>query len=146
MIDIAVVGLGIIGADHLMAIENSGDFRLAAVCDKSEERAREFAERYSVPYFLDYKEIPKKTEARAVIINLPHFLHCESAVFFLEAGFDVLLEKNEGFDEIIHLVEWAFSHKTGMNDEMKSGVATTLLGVLKKYYKMQKENTIDNLI
>ena len=50
--------------------------------------------------------------------------------------FDTLLEKNEGFGEIIHLLEWAFSHKSGMNEEMKSGLATTLLGVLKKHYKM----------
>ncbi len=93
MIDIAVVGAGIIGADHLKAIEKNDNFRLVAVCDKNEERARRFAEGYGVPYFLDYRDIPLKTDAKAVILNLPHGLHCESAVFFLRSGLHVLLEK-----------------------------------------------------
>ena len=93
MIDIAVVGVGIIGADHLKAIERCSEFRLVAVCDKNEERARSFSEKYSVPYFLDYKDITKNTSAKAVILNLPHGLHCESAVYFLGEDMDVLLEK-----------------------------------------------------
>lgn len=93
MMDIAVVGLGIIGADHLKAIEKNSNFRLVAVCDNNEERARLFSEKYGVPYFLDYREIPVKTEAKAVIINLPHGMHCDSSIFFLRSGLNVLIEK-----------------------------------------------------
>ncbi len=93
MLKIAVVGTGIIGLDHLKAIKMSDELQLVAVCDLNEEKVKAIAEEYCVPYFLDYKEIPEKTDAEAVILNLPHGIHCESTVFFLEAGLHVLLEK-----------------------------------------------------
>lgn len=93
MINIAVVGTGIIGASHLAAISNSNSCRLCAVCDVNEASASAFAAKYAVPYFLDYRDIPRKTEADAVILNLPHWLHCEATVFFLEQGIHVFVEK-----------------------------------------------------
>lgn len=90
---IVVVGTGIIGLDHIKAIENSDKFELAALCDLNEGVVSQLAEKYNVPYFLDYHDIPSNVEADAVILNLPHFLHCESTVFFLEHGYNVLVEK-----------------------------------------------------
>ena len=93
MIKIAVVGTGIIGLEHLKAIKAIDELELVAVCDVNEEKVKIISEEYGVPYFLDYKEIPCKTDAEAVILNLPHGLHCESSVFFLNAGIHVLIEK-----------------------------------------------------
>lgn len=91
MIDIAVIGTGIIAAEHLEAIKKLDEVRLTAVCDKDEKKARAAAEKYNTRYFTDYRDIVGKADA--VILNLPHFLHCEVSVFFLEAGLDVLVEK-----------------------------------------------------
>ncbi len=93
MIKIAMIGTGKISNNHLVRISSIEGVELCAVCDVNEDRAKEVAEKYGVPYFLDYKEIPEKCDANAVIITLPHGLHCESTVFFLEKGLDVLLEK-----------------------------------------------------
>jgi len=93
MIQIAVVGTGIIGGSHLDAIDKSKDCALCAVCDINEESATMQAEKYGVPYFTDYKDIVTKTKAEAVILNLPHFLHCEVTEFFLDHGMHVLVEK-----------------------------------------------------
>lgn len=93
MINIAVVGVGIMGVDHIKAIQQSSRCRLCAVCDVRHETAQNIAVKYGVPYFTDYREIPCKTNADAVILNLPHFLHCESTVYFLEKGLNVLVEK-----------------------------------------------------
>ena len=93
MLKIAVVGTGIIGIDHLNAINASSELELVAVCDINEERVREIAEKFGVPYFLDYHDIPTATDAEAVILNLPHVLHRDSTVFFLDAGLHVLVEK-----------------------------------------------------
>ena len=91
--NIAVVGTGIIGVRHLQAIEQSKDFTLCAVCDINVAAAESCAQKYGVPCFSDYKDIPFKTNAEAVILNLPHWLHCEATVFFLEHGIHVLVEK-----------------------------------------------------
>lgn len=93
MINIGIIGTGIIGLEHINAIENSDNCRLSAVCDINEASAKEFSEKYNVPYFTDYHKMPGNVEMDAVIINLPHFLHCESTVFFLEKGYHVLIEK-----------------------------------------------------
>ena len=93
MIKVAVIGTGIIGREHLRALKESKELSLVALCDANGDRAREYGEEYGVPYFTDYKDIRDKTDAEAVIINLPHGLHLESAVFFLESGLHVFLEK-----------------------------------------------------
>ena len=93
MIKIAIVGTGIIGVDHIKAISQVEDAKLCALCDVNEEVVKKLSEEYDVPYFTDYKDIPGNVEVDAVILNLPHFLHCESTVFFLENGINVLIEK-----------------------------------------------------
>ena len=93
MIKIAIIGTGIIGLSHINAIMQTEGCSLAAVCDINEAVAKEIGEKYNVPYFTDYKDIPSSADVDAVIINLPHFLHCESTVFFLENGLHVLIEK-----------------------------------------------------
>ena len=93
MLNIAIVGTGIIASTHIDAIKQSDRCRVCALCDINEEAVKPMAEELGVPYFLDYKEIPDAVKPDAVIINLPHFLHCESTIFFLEHGIHVLVEK-----------------------------------------------------
>lgn len=93
MLKIAVVGTGIIGNSHLKAIEQSEECTLCAICDLNEAAVMVLAEKYQVPYFTDYKDIVTKTEAEAVILNLPHWLHCKVSEFFLDNGLHVLVEK-----------------------------------------------------
>ena len=94
MLNIAIVGTGIIGLSHITAMEKSNSCRLSAICDVNEEVVKSLAKEKNVPYFLDYHDIPSSTvEVDAVILNLPHFLHCEATVFFLEHGIHVLCEK-----------------------------------------------------
>lgn len=90
---IAIIGTGGISRVHFNAISQMEDVELCAVCDINEERAKACGEKYQVPYFVDYHEIPQKTDAEAVIVTLPHGLHCESAEFFLESGLHVMMEK-----------------------------------------------------
>ena len=89
----AVIGLGSIGLTHLDGLEIAKNCELSAVCDINEEVAKEYAEKYQVPYFTDYKQIPGNCDADGVILNLPHWLHCEVTEYFLDKGFHVLVEK-----------------------------------------------------
>lgn len=90
---LAVVGTGIIGVSHLQAIEGCDQCTLCAICDVNEAVLRPLAEQYRVPYFTDYRDIVRHTDAEAVILNLPHWLHCEVTEFFLAQGLHVLVEK-----------------------------------------------------
>jgi len=93
MVKIAIVGTGIIGLSHIKAIKQIEDCKLVCLCDVKEEVVKPIAEENNVPYVLDYKEIPGKFDCDAVILNLPHGLHCESTVFFLDNGINVFIEK-----------------------------------------------------
>ena len=93
MIKIAVVGTGAIGRHHLVAITESKDCELCAICDLNQVVLSELAIQYCVPVFTDYREIVKGVVVDAVILNLPHWLHCEASIFFLEHGVHVLVEK-----------------------------------------------------
>lgn len=93
MINIAVIGTGIIGIDHINAISQVDGCRLCALCDINEDMVKKLSTKHNVPYFTDYRLIPENVDVDAVIINLPHFLHCEATVFFLENGINVLVEK-----------------------------------------------------
>ena len=89
MLQIAVVGAGIIGQRHAAAVAQSPDCSLCAVCDIREAAASSLAARYGVPFATDYRTL----DADAVILNLPHWLHAEAAVYFLNRGIHVLVEK-----------------------------------------------------
>lgn len=93
MFKLAIVGAGTIGKTHSDTIYNNPDCTLVAVADIDEAKAKEIAEVHGAKYYTDYKKMAEEVEMDAVIINLPHFLHCESTVYFLEKGINVLIEK-----------------------------------------------------
>lgn len=91
MYKIGLIGTGIIVPVHINAIEKTNLFQIAAVCDVDEEKAKATALKCGCDYYTDYKKIDKSLDA--VILNLPHFLHCEVTCYFLEKGVHVLVEK-----------------------------------------------------
>ncbi len=93
MIKLGIVGAGIIGKSHSKAIEENNECVLTAVCDTAIERAEEIASAHNAEVYTDYKEMCEKADMDAVILNLPHFLHHEATVYFLEKGINVLVEK-----------------------------------------------------
>ena len=93
MLKIAIVGTGIIAGLHLDAIAKLDNCSLAALCDLNEAKLAELTAKYGVPGFTDYKKMPEEVDFDAVILNLPHGLHAEAAIFFLNAGKHVLVEK-----------------------------------------------------
>ena len=94
MLKIAIVGTGIIASTHINALANLPEkYKLVALCDLNEERVKSYADKLGIPYFLNYKDIPSSVECDAVLLNLPHGIHAEASIFFLEKGIHVLVEK-----------------------------------------------------
>lgn len=93
MFKLGMVGAGIIGKAHSVAIKTNRDCVLVAVADIDKEKAQEIANIHGAAAFSDYKQMAEETELDAVILNLPHYLHCPATVYFLNMGVNVLVEK-----------------------------------------------------
>ena len=93
MLKIGIVGAGSIGARHIEAISQNPDCCLAGVADIIEERAREFAQTNETNWYTSYEALYQKEKPDAVIVNLPHGLHCTLAQYFLSKNVNVLMEK-----------------------------------------------------
>lgn len=91
--NVAVIGCGVISPNHLYAIEKLDGLKLACVCDIDEEKAKNTAEKYGVKYYTDYKKMAENEQLDGVHICLPHYLHKEVTVYFLEKNISVLCEK-----------------------------------------------------
>lgn len=107
----ALVGCGMIAHSHAEAIIHDGRGEMVAlVHGKSEEKGREFADKYSIPYLTDdYNEVIKNCDIDAVIICSPSSYHSECAVAFANAGVDILCEKplDVSHDKMTAMIEAA---------------------------------------
>lgn len=96
MLKIAVIGLGNMGSAHASCIANGeiNGLELVAVCDIKEEKLNSFVSLFpKVKAFKSYKELIKSNMLDSVIIATPHPSHSEIAIYALENGLNVMLEK-----------------------------------------------------
>ena len=91
--NVAIIGCGGIAPNHLYAINKLEGLKLACVCDIDEEKAKSTAEKYGVKYYTDYKKMAENEQLDGVHICLPHYLHKEVSIYFLEKKVMVLCEK-----------------------------------------------------
>lgn len=88
-----IVGAGIIATSHKRALQGNSSCELIAVCDIVAEKAEQIAEGTNARVYTDYKVMQEAEQLDAVILNLPHFLHKEVSIYFLERRIAVLVEK-----------------------------------------------------
>jgi len=91
-IGVAVVGLGHNGRAFCRAYRENPLARLAAVCDRDQERLRATAYEYDVKGYADYSFL-ESPDIRAVSVHTPDHLHAEPFLRALEAGKHVFVEK-----------------------------------------------------
>jgi predicted dehydrogenase len=96
---IALVGLGNYATNQLApAIQNSLHTRLAAIVTGSPEKARSWAQKYSIAEkniynYQTFDQISQNEEIDIVYIVLPNFLHAEYSIRAAQAGKHVICEK-----------------------------------------------------
>ena len=112
MIKVGVVGLGIMGENHVR-LYSKLNCRLAGVSDIDPVKARQTGEKYGVPYFNDYHALIPQVDA--VSIAVPTTMHHKVALDFLNQGIHCLVEKPvaSSLDEAEDMVE--ASRKSGAN-------------------------------
>ncbi|MDQ1147474.1 putative dehydrogenase [Bacillus sp. SORGH_AS 510] len=94
MINFATVGTGWISDSFIQAAQLSGKFHLVGVHSRTEEKAKQMADKYQAAnYFTNLEEMAKSEEFQAVYIASPNSLHFEQALIFLKNKKHVICEK-----------------------------------------------------
>ena len=92
--NVAVIGAGGIGQDHLASFRLHPAARVAALAEVSPERGREAAEKFGIPELVtDYRVLLRRPDIDVVSIALPNYLHASVALAALRAGKNVMLDK-----------------------------------------------------
>lgn len=91
MPDIAIIGAGIMGANHGRVARSIPDLRVTAVCDADLDRAAALANTVGAKYTTDMREAI--AAADAVVLATPSDTHAEFGAEVLRAGRDLLVEK-----------------------------------------------------
>ncbi len=93
---VGIIGTGGISGAHIEAYLNQNDVEIVAGCDLIEGKAeKKFAEFdiKDAKFFTDYKEMIDTVEMDVVSVCTYNRTHAECAIYALEHGLDVLLEK-----------------------------------------------------
>jgi predicted dehydrogenase len=93
MLKMGVIGAGIVCERHIIAAEGMDGVQPCAVADIVLEKAQTMAEKHGMRAYASYEEMLEKEELDFVVINLPHGLHREAAVYAAERKLHVFLEK-----------------------------------------------------
>jgi predicted dehydrogenase len=92
--NIAVIGAGAIGQDHLASFRLHPAANVVAIAEVSPGRGRESADKFGIPELVtDYRTLLRRADIDVVSIALPNYLHARVALDALRAGKHVMLDK-----------------------------------------------------
>ena len=92
-IGIAMIGCGGIARAHLKGIAETSGTRLVAAMDVAQERAQKTAEEFGGRATTDLDDVLSDSAVDAVVLPLPHHLHCPVTIQAAQAGKHVMVEK-----------------------------------------------------
>ena len=97
MLKFGLVGCGRISKNHFEAIKAQTDAKIIACCDIIEDRARDAANKYNIPYwYTNYNELLRQEDINIISICTPSGLHPKHGIMAAESGKHVLTEKPIG--------------------------------------------------
>ncbi len=92
--NIAVIGAGAIGLDHIKSFKQHPAARVLGLAEVSPERGRDAADEHDILHLVtDYRELLKRDDIDVVSIALPNFLHAPVGLEALKAGKHVMIDK-----------------------------------------------------
>jgi len=91
--NVGIIGAGLQGKRHALAIKQSKTDKLAAVGDVNQEAAKTLANDTDAHIYTRWEEIIKRSDINAVVICTPPNLHVDIAVAAMNKGKHVLCEK-----------------------------------------------------
>lgn len=111
LINIAVIGAGHLGKNHIRICNSLPGCKLVAVVDNNPAKAEEFGKQYNIPYYTDYCKILDKVSAVSVVT--PTLTHYKIAYDCIKRGIHTFVEKpiTQTVNEGRKLVALAKKHK-----------------------------------
>lgn len=91
-IQLAVIGVGAMGSQHVKDVQTMPGVNLAAICDLIPERMEIFSTS-NTQFFTNYRDLINSVELDGVLISTPHYDHTPIALNCFENGIHVLTEK-----------------------------------------------------
>lgn len=89
-----IAGPGSIANRFAEGVRLTDEGHILAVASRSNERAKEFADRFGVPrWYGSYSDLARDPDVDAIYVATPHAHHASAAIAFLNAGKHVLCEK-----------------------------------------------------
>ncbi len=88
-----ISGTGMIANFHAEAVRSMDGGKLAACCSRSEDRAKNFAEKYGCRGYTDFKAFLDDPEMDIVTVCTPSGAHLDQALKIAEAGKHAVIEK-----------------------------------------------------
>jgi len=93
MTRVAVVGVGMMGRNHVRVYSEMPNVELVAIVDQNLALAEPLSSLYHVPLFSDFREMVEKVKPDAVSVAVPTEFHYEVVKGLLEMDCNVLVEK-----------------------------------------------------
>lgn len=93
MTRVAVVGVGMMGRNHVRVYSEMPGVELVAIVDQNQALASPLSALYHVPLYSDFREMVEKEKPEAVSVAVPTEFHYEVTKGLLDMGCNVLVEK-----------------------------------------------------
>lgn len=92
-INIGIIGLGVMGKNHVRVCNELSNFEILGVADIKQEAVDEIKSKYQVKAFLDYKELLEMPGLDAVVVATSDQFHREPCELAAEKKLSIFLEK-----------------------------------------------------
>ncbi len=93
MINVVIIGYGRISQNHIAAINQLDDVKLAAICDHSASKAQKVSDELGCAFYADADKMLEEVKPDAAVICVPTFAHEEYVDICARHGVAVLCEK-----------------------------------------------------
>ncbi|MCR6112461.1 Gfo/Idh/MocA family oxidoreductase [Bacillus sp. A301a_S52] len=123
MIRYGVIGTNFITDWFVEAGQATNDFKLTAVYSRTEERAKEFAQKHGAKHtFTQLEDMAASDEIDAVYIASPTALHAEQAILCMQQGKHVLCEKPIASHdkEVVEMIQTAEKYGVVLMEAVKN--------------------------
>ncbi|MBS4209307.1 Gfo/Idh/MocA family oxidoreductase [Bacillus sp. FJAT-50079] len=141
MIRFGIVGTNWITEEFIQSASHLPDFQLTAVYSRTEEKGRQFADKYDVKHvFTNLEEMAKSDCLDAVYIASPTSFHAEQSIVFLQNNKHVLCEKPLASNpqEVEAMIATAKKHQVLLMEAMKTTFLPSFKAIQKHIHKIGK--------